>query len=174
MSQTLPTLPNAPGGRVLKTASAQPTTPPPCEPLVAREGWDASFFASSDTLPTTGRITRRFRFNDTLDRPLAKRLPKISHFDVRIANHLTEESMTDPSGRFEVPSQRDYLRVYYSDFLSQPPVEQVDRPKFVDSSETTIESEELQDWVMRVRSYTHARARTQAHTKTARLGHAGE
>ena len=171
MSQRLPSIPNAPGGRVLKTAS---TSPPPDTALGIREGWDANFFASTDTLPTTGRITRRYRFNDAMDRPLARRLPKISHFDVRIVDHLTEESLADPAGRFEVPSQRDYLRVYYSDFLSQPPVEQVDRPKFVDSSETTIESEELQDWVMRVRSYTHARARTQAHTQTARLGHAGE
>ena len=137
----LPIVPSAPGGRTMQTATSAPSEP--CR--TARDGWDFS------TVPATaGRITRRYRFNDSLDRPLNKRLPKISHFDVRVAEHLTDATMSDPTGRFEVPSQRDYLRVYYSDFLSQPPVEAADRPRFVDSEETSIESEELQDWVLRV------------------------
>jgi len=51
------------------------------------------------------------------------------------------------------PPKREYMRIYYSDFLSQKPA---DKPKYLDSNESTIDSEELQTWI----SNTHPRLRT--------------
>jgi len=55
--------------------------------------------------------------------------------------------------------KRDYLRVYYSDYLSQRPVDQEDRPRYADAGETAMESEDLKDWVLQ----SHPRTRTETY-----------
>jgi hypothetical protein len=119
-----------------------------------RDGWDLCPQTSTDSIGTE-RIIRRFTFRDSLsNRPIAKRLPQISHFDVRVDKDEMNATVSStergnhlyPVG--VVPSKRDYLRVYYSDFLGQAPPEDAQRPRFADSDELTIESEELQKWVL--------------------------
>ena len=58
-----------------------------------------------------------------------------------------------------VPAKCDYLRVYYSDFLSQQPTEEADRPTYADSQKASIESEELQKWILD----SHPRSRTETY-----------
>lgn len=59
-----------------------------------------------------------------------------SHFDLRAPAAHGGKGPT-------AASKRDYLRIYYSDYLSQRPVDHEDRPKFADPTESSIESEDL-------------------------------
>ena len=58
-----------------------------------------------------------------------------------------------------MPTKCDYLRVYYSDFLSQQPIEDAERPTYADTQGGSIESEELQKWVLD----SHPRSRTETY-----------
>jgi len=49
--------------------------------------------------------------------------------------------------------------VYYSDFLSQQPIEDAERPTYADTQGGSIESEELQKWVLD----SHPRSRTETY-----------
>jgi hypothetical protein len=120
---------------------------------------------SADSLPgtldTPQRVIRRFNFGTSL-RPIQARLPQISHFDVRMhnlsfGNQDSNQAETDRSST--VPAKTDYLRVYYSDFLSQPPICDVEKLRFADSGELTVESELLQNWILD----SHPRSRTEAY-----------
>ena len=145
-----------------------PRTSPNWQPhQSSREGWDFNPNTSTDSLPGTGRIIRRFRFQDSAsgDRPLEKRLPQISFFDVKMdPKSLSPRAQNGATDKRNppaiIPSKRDYLRVYYSDFLGQEEPQQEDRPQFVDpTSETSIESDELQNWVLQIQP----RARTEVY-----------
>ena len=70
----------------------------------------------------SARISRRYRF-DELGTPLDKLLPHTTHFDV-----VTQQD----ENALAVPSKRDYLRIYYSDYLSQKPPAVEDKPTFAD------------------------------------------
>ena len=104
-----------------------PRTSPNWQPhQSSREGWDFNPNTSTDSLPGTGRIIRRFRFQDSAsgDRPLEKRLPQISFFDVKMdPKSLSPRAQNGATDKRNppaiIPSKRDYLRVYYSDFLGQ-------------------------------------------------------
>jgi hypothetical protein len=116
-------------------------------------GQDQSASPSMDSLPETsdfppptacGRVIRRYnfqsgRFNRTSTlAAVQSRLPQISHFDVRMSK-LSFASDPDQDGApapladtaSTVPTKCDYLRVYYSDFLSQHPTEDHDRPRYL-------------------------------------------
>ena len=49
--------------------------------------------------------------------------------------------------------------MYYSDFLSQQPIEDAERPTYADTQGGSIESEELQKWVLD----SHPRSRTETY-----------
>jgi hypothetical protein len=113
------------------------------------------------TLNTPPRVIRRFNFGTSL-RPIQARLPQIGHFDVRMhnlsfGNQDSNQAETDRSST--VPAKTDYLRVYYSDFLYQPPICDVEKLRFADSGKSTVESELLQKWILE----SHPRSRTEAY-----------
>lgn len=70
----------------------------------------------------SARISRRYRFDERCT-PLDKLLPHTTHFDV-----VTQQD----ENALAVPSKRDYLRIYYSDYLSQKPPAVEDKPTFAD------------------------------------------
>jgi hypothetical protein len=92
-----------------------------------------------------GRVIRRYNFQlgrlNRTSSPAAvqSRLPQISHFDVRMSK-LSFASDPDQNRApappadtaSTVPTKCDYLRVYYSDFLSQHPTEDQDRPRYLE------------------------------------------
>jgi len=89
---------------------------------------------------------------------LKKRLPQIAHFDVRLPS-MSFDAEVAPQSATAVPSKCDYLRVYYSDFLSQRPTDNVRRPLFANENESKIESDELLSWLLHVQP----RARTETY-----------
>eukprot|EP00802_Teleaulax_amphioxeia_P008926 Tamp_08937.p1 GENE.Tamp_08937~~Tamp_08937.p1 ORF type:complete len:425 (+),score=67.86 Tamp_08937:435-1709(+) len=85
--------------------------------------------------------------------PLEKRLPLIDHFDLRLPSCAASE------GGISMASKRDYLRVYYSDFLSQPPLAKDLQVPYVDGTEREIEGARLLEWLDSV----EPRARTETY-----------
>ena len=160
-------------GTTTTTMQAGVKTLPPVRSPGKRDGWDSNYFpnTSTDSLPTTAvnsdgplpRIIRRYRFNESRPgtKSVDKRLPQLSHFDVRVGKLSFSSTPSAPflDTASTVPSKCDYLRVYYSDFLSQHPTEDADKPKYSDVDESTIESEELQKWILD----SHPRSRTETY-----------
>ena len=72
------------------------------------------------------------------DAVLETQLPQNCHYDVRMDE-------VAPHDKAKMPSKRDYLRIYYSDFLRQKPAK---GPAFADDGQTTIESDTLTAWVL--------------------------
>ena len=72
------------------------------------------------------------------DAVLETRLPQNCHYDVSLDE-------VAPHDEAKMPSKRDYLRIYYSDFLRQKPAK---GPAFADDEQTTIESDTLTAWVL--------------------------
>jgi len=112
---------------------------------------------------TPASRTRRFHFNNRTSLPsLDKRLPHLGHFDVRISTGhpgMREAQSTLDDGDMMshedtascgLGRQRDYLRVYYSDYLSTGPLLEIDKPKFIDASEAAIEGDDLLSWILSV------------------------
>ena len=71
---------------------------------------------------------------------MEKKLPQHRHFDVRMET-------VDAKNATKLQSNRDYLRIYYSDFLYQ---RRGEGPKYAKSDQSQIESDDLQDWVLRM------------------------
>lgn len=90
-------------------------------PSTARES-----VGPSQSVSSTRTITRRYRFGSDGAKPLEKLLPQTSHFDIVPPQEETG---------LAVPSKRDYLRIYYSDYLSQRPPALEDKPQFADDHE---------------------------------------
>ena len=94
----------------------------------SRESSRPSTARDSAGPPSERTITRRYRFggNSVRSSPLEKLLPQTTHFDIVAPQEETA---------LAVPSKRDYLRIYYSDYLSQKPPTVQDKPQFADAHE---------------------------------------
>ena len=104
------------------------------------------------------QVTRRVGIG--LDAP--KKSVAVGHFEVTSSSACSAApaaplniEVEDPRATQAVPAPREYLRIYYGDYLGLTPAK---KPRFADEGESTIDCDDWIDWVRQVNPRTRVDA----------------